>query len=33
LVVTKPSPIRAATSMDFGPKPETEIGTGCSGSV
>jgi len=32
LVVTKPSPIRAATSIALGPKPETRMGGVSSGS-
>ena len=33
LVVTKPSPMRAATSIAFGPKAETSTGGATSGNV
>ena len=33
IVVTKPSPTRAASSIDFGPNPETWIVGGLDGSV
>ncbi|CAM5416236.1 hypothetical protein SGLAM104S_06933 [Streptomyces glaucescens] len=33
IIVMYPSPTRDATSVAFGPKPETSIGTGSSGTV